>query len=413
MSYVSTVIVLHRDLAIKFERHFPQVQNIWYEGLALSDSTFLEYSSSPDRFLDVFTHWATKSLKEQFWKGVDGDLGDYDVVKGKHRNCQHFGNDYANFVLDRQRSILSELHAIVDVILVCNSQAITEEMESISRTQDDDLLDSEMAMLEPTIIYDGDPISRNGSVPDEDEFTEPSLHDDSQTDDWVVVNPYRDRVAFWESMSGLLLINLVVNVKDPPNVKAVVKMLAEVQGLMKGKTVIVLGDTKVGKTNIVSQFNTSQFDAESKPTMAVRPTNKVTQVGSSTVKVNIWDIPGLDRYRAALHPYVNYYDSAVAVLLVYDITNRESFENVSRWLKEVRDHGDPGTVVMLVGNKSDLGNLRVVETHRAVRTEEGALFARKNKIPFAEISARYTSQVESAFKTLLNSVDKKISAGSS
>jgi small GTP-binding protein len=181
--------------------------------------------------------------------------------------------------------------------------------------------------------------------------------------------------------------------------------------------VIILGDSEVGKTNIVSQFTQSQFDAESKPTLGVKPTNKITQVGCSAVKVNIWDTAGLERYRAL----VNYYDSAVAVLLVYDITSRKSFDNASRWLGEIRKHGDPGIVVMLVGNKSDLGNLRVVETQRAVRTEEGTLFARmllrvaltlfdqglfvagKNKILFAEISARYTSQVESTFQTLLNS----------
>ncbi|KAL4728291.1 hypothetical protein ACLX1H_005033 [Fusarium chlamydosporum] len=162
--------------------------------------------------------------------------------------------------------------------------------------------------------------------------------------------------------------------------------------------VLVLGDSKVGKTNIVGQFTENQFDAESKPTIGVKPTNKITQVGSSTVKVNIWDCAGQERFRAP----VNYYYNVVAVLLVYDITSRKSFEDASKWLDEIREHGGPDIVVMLVGNKSDLGNLRVVETQRAVRTEEATLFARKNKILFAEISARYPSQVESTFQTLLN-----------
>lgn len=184
----------------------------------------------------------------------------------------------------------------------------------------------------------------------------------------------------------------------------------------KDYAVLVLGDSKVGKTNIVGQFTENQFDAESKPTIGVKPTNKITQVGSSTVKVNIWDCAGQERFRAP----VNYYYNVVAVLLVYDITSRKSFEDASKWLDEIREHGGPDIVVMLVGNKSDLGNLRVVETQRAVRTEEATLFARtlpvvsplskgqgllftgKNKILFAEISARYPSQVESTFQTLLN-----------
>ncbi|QPC64476.1 hypothetical protein HYE67_006707 [Fusarium culmorum] len=174
-------------------------------------------------------------------------------------------------------------------------------------------------------------------------------------------------------------------------------------------TVLLLGDSTVGKTNIVNQFTQAQFDAESKPTLGVKPTNKIVQVGSDAVKVNIWDTAGLERYRAS----VNYYHDAVAVLIVYDVTNRKSFDNAARWLQEIRTHGEPGITVMLVGNKSDLGNLRVVETQRAVRTEEASLFARENKIPFAEISAKYASQVETTFQTLFNNISKKISAGSS
>ncbi|KAJ4129260.1 hypothetical protein NW768_007795 [Fusarium equiseti] len=173
--------------------------------------------------------------------------------------------------------------------------------------------------------------------------------------------------------------------------------------------VVLLGDTEVGKTNIVSQFTQGQFDENVKRTLGVKPTLKMTQVGSSTVKVAVWDTAGQERYRAP----VNYYYDAVAVVVVYDITSRKSFENASRWLEEARDNAEPGVVIMLVGNKSDLGNLRVVETKRAVRTEEGALFARKEKILFAEISAKYTSQVEGAFQTLLNSLHKKYAVAAS
>ena len=150
-------------------------------------------------------------------------------------------------------------------------------------------------------------------------------------------------------------------------------LLPKVFSCAKCHAVVLLGDTEVGKTNMVSQFTQGQFDENVKRTLGVKPTLKMTQVGSSTVKVAVWDTAGQERYRAP----VNYYYDAVAVVVVYDITSRKSFEDASKWLEEARSNADPGVVIMLVGNKSDLGNLRVVETKRAVRTEEGALFARK------------------------------------
>lgn len=120
----------------------------------------------------------------------------------------------------------------------------------------------------------------------------------------------------------------------------------------------------------------------------------MTQVGSSTVKVALWDTAGQERYRA---PTVNYYYDAVAVVIVYDITSRKSFEDASKWLDEARDNAEPGVIYMLVGNKSDLGNLRVVETKRAVRTEEGALFARKLSFVTDLIGEAYLVQVKKSF----------------
>ena len=89
---------------------------------------------------------------------------------------------------------------------------------------------------------------------------------------------------------------------------------------------------------------------------------------AKTIKAQIWDTAGQERYRAITSAY---YRGAVGALLVYDISKHQTYENVQRWLKELRDHADANIVIMLVGNKSDLRHLR------AVPTEEAKQFASK------------------------------------
>lgn len=98
-----------------------------------------------------------------------------------------------------------------------------------------------------------------------------------------------------------------------------------------------------------------------------------------------------------------YYRGAVGALLVYDITKHVSFENVERWLKELRDHADANTVIMLVGNKSDLRHLR------AVSTEEAMAFAEKNNLAFIETSALEATGVDTAFQRILTEIYKLMS----
>ena len=103
-------------------------------------------------------------------------------------------------------------------------------------------------------------------------------------------------------------------------------------------------------------------------------------------------IAGQERYRAITSAY---YRGAVGALLVYDISKHITYENVARWLKELRDHADSNIVIMLVGNKSDLRHLR------AVPTEEAKAFASENSLFFIETSALDASNVELAFQNIL------------
>ena len=122
-----------------------------------------------------------------------------------------------------------------------------------------------------------------------------------------------------------------------------------------------VGDSGVGKSNLVRQFTQSEYNPTSKPTIGVNISTRLIQVDSKTIKVKIWDTAGQERYRGPCR----YYDGAVGTLLVYDISKRQTYENVKLWLEEMRDHGDANIVAMLVGNKSDMGHQRTVSTEEA------------------------------------------------
>ncbi|KAJ0631525.1 Ras-related protein Rab11B [Helianthus annuus] len=98
-----------------------------------------------------------------------------------------------------------------------------------------------------------------------------------------------------------------------------------------------------------------------------------------------------------------YYRGAVGALLVYDVTRHVTFENVERWLKELRDHTDSNIVMMLVGNKSDLRHLR------AVTSEDAKTFAEKENMYFMETSALESSNVENAFTEVLTQIHQVVS----
>ena len=127
-------------------------------------------------------------------------------------------------------------------------------------------------------------------------------------------------------------------------------------------TVVLIGDSGVGKSNLLSRFTRNEFNLDSKSTIGVEFATRSIQVDSKTIKAQIWDTAGQERYRAITSAY---YRGAVGALLVYDISKHQTYDNVNRWLKELRDHADSNIVIMLVGNKSDLRHLRAVPTEEA------------------------------------------------
>lgn len=164
--------------------------------------------------------------------------------------------------------------------------------------------------------------------------------------------------------------------------------------------IVLIGDSGVGKSNLLSRFTRNEFNLESKSTIGVEFATRSINVGGKTVKAQIWDTAGQERYRAITSAY---YRGAVGALLVYDIAKHSSYENVDRWLRELRDHADQHIVIILVGNKSDLRHMR------AVPTDEAKAYAEKNQLSFIETSALDSTNVESAFTTILTEIHKKVS----
>ena len=164
--------------------------------------------------------------------------------------------------------------------------------------------------------------------------------------------------------------------------------------------IVLIGDSGVGKSNLLSRFTRNEFSLESKSTIGVEFATKSIQVDGKVIKAQVWDTAGQERYRAITSAY---YRGAVGALLVYDIAKHATYENVERWLKELRDHADQNIVIMLVGNKSDLRHLR------AVPVEEARAFAEKNNLSFIEASALDSSNVESAFQQILTEIYRIVS----
>lgn len=164
--------------------------------------------------------------------------------------------------------------------------------------------------------------------------------------------------------------------------------------------VVLIGDSAVGKSQLLARFARNEFSLDSKATIGVEFQTRTLQVDQRTIKAQIWDTAGQERYRAVTSAY---YRGAVGAMLVYDITKRQSFDHMARWLEELRAHADKNLVIMLIGNKSDLGTLRVVPT------EDAKEFAARESLFFMETSALEATNVENAFRTALTEIYRNVS----
>ena len=166
--------------------------------------------------------------------------------------------------------------------------------------------------------------------------------------------------------------------------------------------VIVIGDTCVGKTNFIFRFVENRFSLNYVSTVGFDYRSKIITLPKSKkkVKLQIWDTAGQERYNAVNK---NLFQKVQGVIIMYDITNRASFENINKWLYLLSQNGSDKAKI-LVGSKLDLS-----EEKRIVTEEEGQNLADKNNMPFYETSSKTGENVEKIFFTLAQNIYENLS----
>ena len=149
----------------------------------------------------------------------------------------------------------------------------------------------------------------------------------------------------------------------------------EADVLMK---VVIVGDSGVGKTNLLTRFCKNVFDLNTKNTIGVDFQSYDLKMNDKRVRVQFWDTAGQEKYQAISSTY---YNNSQGAIIVYDITKQESFQNVPNWLAKLRESASPFIPVIVLGNKLDL------ENQREVKEETARKFAKSKELLFAEVSA--------------------------
>lgn len=166
---------------------------------------------------------------------------------------------------------------------------------------------------------------------------------------------------------------------------------------------ILIGESTVGKSSLLRHFKDGEYFADISLTVGVDFHAKQVEVNGQTIKLQLWDTAGQDRFRAIVKAY---YRNAVGGLLVFDITHRESFARLNDWLEDAMKHAEPHKpVFVLVGNKVDQ------EKARAVSPEEAQKFARLHNMDYIETSAKTGHNVDEAFQLLASKIYHMVSEG--
>ncbi|KAI9004193.1 Ras- protein Rab-6A [Gaertneriomyces sp. JEL0708] len=158
---------------------------------------------------------------------------------------------------------------------------------------------------------------------------------------------------------------------------------------------VFLGEQSVGKTSLVTRFMYDTFDNTYQATIGIDFLSKTMYMDERTVRLQLWDTAGQERFRSLIPSYIR--DSSVAVV-VYDITNRNSFMNTTKWVDDVRAERGNDVIIVLVGNKTDLSD------KRQVSTEEGEKKAKEFGVMYIETSAKAGYNVKALFRKIANAL---------
>ena len=165
--------------------------------------------------------------------------------------------------------------------------------------------------------------------------------------------------------------------------------------------VVLIGDSGVGKTNIMSKFLKNQFMENSKATVGVEFGSKLFIHQDHKIKAQIWDTAGQEKYKAITGAY---YKGSKGALVIYDITRKETFANLEKWVNDLKTAGDPKITIIIIGNKCDLAD------KRQISKEEGEEKAKSFGCAFLETSAFNGENIDKAFDIMVKEIYQKFSS---
>ena len=158
---------------------------------------------------------------------------------------------------------------------------------------------------------------------------------------------------------------------------------------------ILIGDSCVGKSNILLKYLKNQFNENSKTTVGVEFGTKNIIINNKRIKIQIWDTAGQERYRSITSAY---YKGAKGALIVYDITRKNTFDNIDKWITDLKLNGDKNICIIILGNKSDLIDKREINKNDGIKKAE------MYKTAFLETSALNGDNISKAFDELIEQI---------
>ena len=168
--------------------------------------------------------------------------------------------------------------------------------------------------------------------------------------------------------------------------------------------IILIGDAGVGKTNIMSKYLKNQFMENSKSTVGVEFGSKVFNHEGHKIKAQIWDTAGQEKYKSLISAY---FKGSKGAFIVYDITKKDTFASVEKWVNELKLNSDPKAAVIIIGNKNDL------EDKREVSKEQGEEKSKSFGCAFLETSALSGDNIDKAFSLMIKEIFEKYNTDSS
>lgn len=161
---------------------------------------------------------------------------------------------------------------------------------------------------------------------------------------------------------------------------------------------LLIGDSGVGKTCLLFRFSDDAFNTTFISTIGIDFKIKTIELGGKKIKLQIWDTAGQERFHTIT---TSYYRGAMGIMLVYDITSSKTFDNITKWLRNIDEHANEDVEKMILGNKCDMVD------KRQVPRQKGEEIARQSNIPFLETSAKSNVNVEKAFMDLTQAILNK------